>query len=386
MRDKKLNLKQEVLEHASRFEFFEAARILRLLESGTSNARSEPGAAPNPSPPAQGAQPGSKLKVRFRSAATKNFPAGEIQKLERNQDRVELYTNVIGLFGPTGVLPHHDKDLVSGGEPNVLLRDFLDIFNTRIITLFFEAWKANRHDILLEMFQRKVAKREDSCTLMLLSVCGLGLSQTRDQHLFPDEVFAASAGLLSRNVRSASAIRRCVANQFDVPVLVREFIGERVFIPRRIQTRISSAEDSFNALGKTAIVGQSVTVHRQRFEIRLGPLSHDEFQSLCPYESTGDSVNSEKRSIRANIAFRRLVDLIKSIQGRPLDFDVRFYVKPEAVLPARLMSFEEQPGEGNSVANKPKATRLGFDSWVVSEPTKQYRDDTVKRFTWDVSS
>jgi predicted component of type VI protein secretion system len=200
---------------------------------------------------------------------------------------------------------------------------------------------------------------------MLLAVCGRGLPETRNQHLFPDEVFAASAGLLSRKVRSASGIRRCIANQFNVPVLVKEFISERIYLPRKIQTRLSSAETGYNALGNTTIVGESLITHRQRFEVRLGPLSRDEFESLCPYVTR----ESEKRAIRSNLAFRRLVDLIKSILGRPLDFDVRFQVKPDAVSPTQLGS-----------------TRLGFDSWVISEPTKQYRDDTVKRFTWDVSS
>ena len=364
MRDKKLNLKQEILENASRFEFFEAARILKLLEK-SSQQSSAPTKPVQPADDSEETAVDSQaFRVRFRSAASKIFPAGEVRKLEQHDNVIELFTNVIGLFGPAGVLPHQDKDLVTGGEPNLLLRDFLDIFNTRIISLFFEAWKANRQDILLEMFQRKISKREDACTLMLLSVCGLGLSSTRNQHLFPDDVFAASAGLLSRNVRSASAIRRCVANQFNVPVVVKEFIGERLYLPRRIQTRLMPLEQGFNALGKTAIVGQSVISHRQRFEIRLGPLDRDEFKSLCPYETR----DLEKKIITNNIAFRRLVDLIKSIQGRPLDFDIRFRVKPEAVSQTRLGS-----------------TRLGFDSWVISQPTTKIREDTVKRFTWDVS-
>ena len=365
MRDKKPNLKQEILENATRFEFFEAVRILKLLEKSSAQAVEkskpvQPTGASEKSETKNGA-----LDVRFRSAATKNFPAGEIHKLEHRDNVIELFTNVIGLFGPTGVLPHQDKDLISGGEPNLLLRDFLDIFNTRIISLFFEAWKANRPDILLEMFQRKISKREDSSTLMLLSICGRALSQTRNQHLFPDDVFAASAGLLSRNVRSSSAIRRCIASQFNVPVVVQEFIGERLYLPRRIQTRVSAQGTAYNVLGKTAIVGQSVIAHRQRFEVRLGPLSRHEFESLCPYENR----DSEKKNVTNNIAFRRLVDLIKSMQGRPLDFDVRFQVKPEAVSGTQLGS-----------------TRLGFDSWVISKPTTKIRADTVKRFTWDVSS
>lgn len=383
MRDKKPNLRQEVLEHATRFEFFEAARILRLIEGNESENQQPVDGPDSPESSSADVNADGPMKVRFRSSATKNFPAGEIQKLESLPPQVDLFTNVIGLFGPTGVLPHHDKDLVSGGQASFLLRDFLDIFNTRIIDLFFDAWKANRQDILLEMFQRKIAEREDACTMMLLSVCGVGLPQTRDQHLFPDEVFAASAGLLSRNVRSASAIHRCIANQFNVPVQVREFIGERVYLPRKIQTRLSTpTQEGYNVLGKTAIVGESMMVHRQRFEVQLGPLSRDEFQSLCPYQTR----SSENQIVKDNIAFRRLVDLIKSIQGRPLDFDIRFHVRPEGVSQARLMSFQEQPSDAAIGLGASNATRLGFDSWLTSKPTTQSRDDTVKRFTWDLSN
>ena len=272
---------------------------------------------------------------------------------------------MIGLFGPTGVLPHHDKDLVQGSEPSLLLRDFLDIFNSRIITLFFEAWKTNRQDVLLEMFRRKISKREDSFTMMLLSVCGVGLSQTRNQHRFPDEVFAASSGLLARNVRSASAIRRCVASQFDVPVVVKEFIEERLYLPRNIQTRLSSDRAGHNVLGKSAIAGQSVPAHGQRFEVKLGPLSRSEFESLCPFDAPGLA----KQNVEQNVAFRRLVDLIKSILGRPLDFDIRLVVEPEAVSPSKLGT-----------------ARLGFDSWVISKTTNDIRDDTVKRYAWDMTS
>ncbi|MFK7767228.1 MAG: type VI secretion system baseplate subunit TssG [Mariniblastus sp.] len=392
-----------MLNNASRFEFFEAARLLSIIggpdafkaleqdDDGNSAAPKENEAGfSNDELSLKSDEPKKKrpahhntksLRVRFRSSATKNFPAGEVQKLEKEGDRVELFTNVIGLFGPTGVLPHADKDLVAGGSPSVLFRDFLDIFNTRIIKLFYEAWKANRQDIMLEMYQRKLANREDSCTMMLLSVCGYGLSQTRDQHLFPDEVFAASAGLLSRNVRPASGIRRCIANQFNVPVSIKEFVEERLFLPREIQTRISLDGTGHNVLGKTAILGGAVPAHRQRFEVELGPLNRYEFELLCPFDSslarreeqtaeeTGSLDVRETGKQRDNIAFRRLVDLINSTLGRPLDFDIRFKVLPEAISAAQLGK-----------------TRLGFDSWVISKPAKTTRDDTVKRFAWDMAN
>ena len=121
MLDQKITLKQEITDNASRFEFFEAVRTVLLL---TKCPLDGPGGHDNP-------------VLRFHSSATKNFPSGEVQDLKREDGQMKLYTHVIGLHGPTGVLPHHDRDMVSGGEPNILMRDFLDLFNSRAITLFF---------------------------------------------------------------------------------------------------------------------------------------------------------------------------------------------------------------------------------------------------------
>ena len=348
MRDQKITLKQEITDNASRFEFFEAVRTMLLL---TKSPLDGPGGHSNP-------------VLRFRSSATKNFPPGEVQDLKREDGLMKLFTHVIGLHGPTGVLPHQDRDMVSGGQPNILMRDFLDIFNARAITLFFRAWLTNRHDISLEMHRCGVYENEDAFSMALLSLCGLGLPSTRNQRSFSDDVFASSVGLLSRPVRSASAIRRCIAAQFGVGVEVIEFIEERIHLPRKIQTRLDRLGAGHNVLGRSAVAGTTVPTHRQRFEIRIGPLSRMEFELLCPFDDT-----DRKDAIPRNIMFRRMVDLIRSILGRPLDFDVRLEVEAEAVQPTQLGS-----------------TRLGFDSWVCSTPANQTRRDTVKRFNWDTLS
>lgn len=344
MRDEKITLKQEILENATRFEFFDAARTLLML---TRNPPDGPGSNGNP-------------QLRFRSAATKNFPAGHIQKLERNEGVIELFTHVIGLFGPTGVLPHVDRDRVAGGEPNQLMRDFLDIFNSRIITLFFHSWLANRYDIKLELHRRGIYEDEDAFSMILFSLAGMGLDSTRDQRLFSDDVFANSVGHLSRPVRTANSIRRCLQDQFGVPIKIVEFVEEKVHLPVRIRTRLGGDGGAHNVLGDSAICGEFVPVFRQRFEVRVGPLDRAAFDRLCPFD------DGEEQTVPRNIMFQRLADMTRSILGRPLDFDIRLTVQPEAVKPAKL-------GE----------SRLGFDSWVCSFPETKERTDMLKRFKWD---
>lgn len=344
MRDEKITLKQEILENASRFDFFDAARTLLMLTRAQPDG---PGGKSNP-------------QLRFRSSATKNFPAGHIEKLERHDGVIELFTHVIGLFGPTGVLPHVDRDMVVGGEPNQLMRDFLNIFNSRVITLFFQAWLANRYDVGLEMHRRDIYQDEDSFSMILFSLCGMGLDSTRDQRLFSDDVFANSVGHLSRPIRSASSIQRCLHSQFGVEIEIVEFVEERIHLPRDIRSRLGSIGGAHNVLGDSAIVGQSVPAFRQSFEVRVGPLDRREFEMLCPFDG------GEETAVPKNIMFQRLAEMTRSILGRPLDFDVRLVADAEAVQPARL-------GE----------TRLGFDGWVCSKPETEPRMDTLKRFKWD---
>lgn len=340
----KTDLKSEVLENASRFEFFEAARSLVLIVGKALNSPRNAGDS----------------TLHLRSAATKNFPAGEVEKLLQTDDGlIELYTHVIGLFGPCGVLPHVDRDMVAGGEPNVLMRDFLDIFNSRFVTLFFHAWLANRYDVTAELHRRGIHAQEDSFSMILFSLCGMGLPSTRQQRPFSDDVFASSVGHLGRPVRTANSIERCLFAQFQVPVEVVEFVEERLHLPLRIRTRIG-AQGAHHVLGGSACVGESVPASRQRFEVRLGPLDRDEFRSLCPYLNQQAEPDS-------NFRFRRLVEMTRSFLSRTLDFNIRLTVLPEAVTPAKL-------GQ----------TRLGFDSWIRREPESNCRADTLKRFCWNV--
>ena len=330
MRDQTTNLRSLILGRPNRFEFVQATRWLQLLCKKTS------------------------LDVRFRAAATKTFPDGEIEKISVDGTKIQLFVNFFGLVGPCGVLPHTDKDLVSGAQADPGLKGFLDVFDNRLIALFYSVWAKNRHEIALEAFRRKVADSEDSTTLVLMSLCGMGLPSTRNRSEFSDDVFPALAGLLSRNIRTADAIAKSISSQFKLPVRINEFIKERKSLPEPIRTKIGTSEGKYNRLGSEACVGQYIDAHKQRFEVEIGPLTESDFQSYCPYGT--------------NDRFRKLVDLVLVTLGRPLDVDVRFCVEREAVNRSSLGS-----------------CRLGYDSWVLSESSDVPRNDPVKRFCWNHS-
>ena len=84
-----------------------------------------------------------------------------------------MTVNFIGLIGPLGVLPHalHRTDR---GAPVCArcrtLRDFLDIFNHRMISLFYRAWEKYRFPVAYE----RGGRRTDRFTGYLLDLIGLG--------------------------------------------------------------------------------------------------------------------------------------------------------------------------------------------------------------------
>ncbi len=58
----------------------------------------------------------------------------------------------LGLFGPSGSLPDHYTSLVIQRlrQHDFALRDFLDLFNHRTISLFYRAWEKYRFTIAYE--------------------------------------------------------------------------------------------------------------------------------------------------------------------------------------------------------------------------------------------
>jgi type VI secretion system protein ImpH len=98
-------------------------------------------------------------------------------------------------------------------------RDFLDIFNHRIISLFYRAWRKYRFDVACEQGERDLFSRH------LLSLLGLGTDGLRDRQAVSDDALVYYAGLLAQRPRSAQALQQILADYFEVPVKIEQFAG-----------------------------------------------------------------------------------------------------------------------------------------------------------------
>ena len=141
------SLIERLRESPQAFSFFQAVRILEraaMLQSRD----------PRLAKPARvGLDHDPREEVLFlRSAVEMTFPLSEVAELASEDGRPELSVTLMGLNGPSGVLPGHYSQLVMEAlrQKNTALRDFFDIFNHRALSLFARAMEKYRLPLAYE--------------------------------------------------------------------------------------------------------------------------------------------------------------------------------------------------------------------------------------------
>src|SRR5204863_7315346 len=99
------------------------------------------------------------------------------------------------------------------------LASFLDIFNHRMVSLFYQAWEKYRFTIAYERGER------DRFSHHLLDLIGLGTPGLHERQAVPDDSLLFYSGLLSLHPRSATALRQILIDYFAVPVQIEQFVG-----------------------------------------------------------------------------------------------------------------------------------------------------------------
>ena len=121
-------LDESLFASACEFDFFQAVRVLTLLRNQPRTALRGPSAE----------------IVRFRAHNSLSFPASSIACIESsNGDPPFMDITFLGMTGPQGALPAAYTELAIDracfGDRS--FAEFLDLFNHRLIQLFYESWK-----------------------------------------------------------------------------------------------------------------------------------------------------------------------------------------------------------------------------------------------------
>src|SRR4051794_37175317 len=204
---KPATLESWLFAEGHRFDFFQAVRLLemiraadhsrRLREHGTSDGQTKPPRRL----PVEGVDPKKEI-VRFRSSVTLDFPVSDIAEVNLDDSRLkasaddrkasgsaaamvhsfkqesssaEITVNFLGLAGGLGALdiPTTELILQRKSRSDEALKDFLDIFNHRLVSLLYRIRKHHRVGLGV------TAPGEDPISNYLFSLIGLGTANLR---------------------------------------------------------------------------------------------------------------------------------------------------------------------------------------------------------------
>jgi type VI secretion system protein ImpH len=322
------------------FEFFQAVRLLERL-------------LPGRSPVGRFSPPGTEM-IRFIANSTLAFPASQVQSLEWSEDGPgKMKVNFMGLTGPEGVLPLYYTALLAertrSGDRSAV--DFFDIFNHRIISLFYLAWEKYRFSVAYER------EGPDPFSHHLMDLIGLGTPGLQNRLPVPDDSLLYYSGLLAQRPRSASALQSILGDYFEVPVEVEQFAGGWYLLDRNTQTSLQGGLGESEQLGFGAVVGDEVWDETARVRIKIGPLSLEQYRDFLPQGS----------------AFASLRALTDFFSNGEFDFEIKLILDHDEVPPCVLGAEEES------------APRLGWHTYIKTRPMKVDASETILQL-WEGSA
>lgn len=259
---------QQLLEKEGyRFNFFQA---VRLLEASMENR-----------PPVGGLGPYSRETVRILPSTNLSFAPSDIQKIvHRPEDGQSppwtLYEHFLGLYGPNTASPIFIAEMIAQCiDDEDALRDFLDIFNHRILSLYYRAWK--KHNIAASITH----DRTDPISSILGSIMGFSSSETSLAR-FDHRRYLNYHNFLSSNSRSADGLEAILSDYFGLEsVRVVQFVPRRVKLTSTNHNLVSSRSKGGN-LGLSFVLGDSIQDVAGQFKVSIGNLSKTRFFDFQP--------------------------------------------------------------------------------------------------------
>lgn len=302
---KTVPVRQALFEEGHAFGFFQAVRLLETLY-------------PDRVPPGEGLEPEREV-VRFKSRVGLDFPASEVDRVDEAglDEPAEMVVSILGLAGVQGPLPSDVTQtlLDRSFQKDHAFRDFLDLFNHRLLSLLYRARKKHRPALdHRPPDQGRLAR-------CLFALMGLGFPELRERTAAPDRMLLPYVGLLLPHPRSMVGLERLLEDALGVPVEVVPFRGRWLVLEPEDRTRLGRpGRGANNALGVSAVVGGRAWDQAAAFEVRVGPVGLPELLDLLP-------IGRAHKLLRALARFY--------VDGQ-LAVDVRLTCHPEEIPELRL--------------------------------------------------
>ncbi len=286
------------LECVKEFSFFQLNDMLQRL----SQQRQQKGSGEAEQLP---------LAIRYRALASLGFPASDVAscRITKTVDKefLDLHVSFLGLYGPASPLPvYYTERVIQNSEADHPSRDFMDVFNHRMISLLQRCWDKYRY------YCQYRDKGKDRYSRWFLSIAGIDvervsqLSELRWHRLMP------MVGILSNNVGSADLLARLIKYYFRLyRVEIKPWVARTVRIPA---DQCNSMGLAHCQMGSSLVLGEDIQDCSGKFELHLYGLSHRQYRRFLP----------------GNPHYREVLGLVQLTQKVPLEFDLHLHPQQEA--------------------------------------------------------
>ncbi|KVC11717.1 type VI secretion system baseplate subunit TssG [Burkholderia cepacia] len=300
-----VTLERRLTRAAYRFEFFQAMRLLECARADLPRI-------------GRSLRPADDT-IRLGQDPDFCFPATALGAYQPANGRhpARIAVNFLGLLGANGPMPlwltEYVRDRVHHGGDTTLVA-FLDMFQHRMLSLFYRTWAASQPVISLD-------RRDDaSFSRYVGSLNGFSASPGRKPDIVPNSAKLYFAGLLAGRTRHASGLAALLSEYFGLPVAIEQFVGHWVRLPAHERTRFGTRGVHERKLGEGVVLGRKVWNRQHKFRVVIGPVGADDCQRLQP----------------AGGSFRRLVHWVRLYTGGVLEWDVLLNLAPGAAKGVRL--------------------------------------------------
>lgn len=321
-----MTILQEIAENPHKFGFYEAMRLIECYYKDNTRMGETQRATDD--------------MIRLGQTPTSAFAPSTLAtaKIEA-KEILHLKVFFFGMFGPNGALPLHLTEYANERKRNA--RDesliyFMDIFHHRLLSLFYRAW-ANKEPTV--HYDRP---DQDRFHIYTGSLLGIGSPEMQDRDRMSDNSKMHYAGHMSAQTHHAEGLASVLQSYFNVPVSIKEFIGEWLEIPEQSRCYLGMSLDG-GKLGEDAVLGSKSWQRQYKFRVVIGPMSLEEYEGLLPGRDK----------------LKQVATILKNYLGLEMTWDVNLILKKEEIPKSTLGGYGQ----------------LGWTSWLHNLPPKVDSDE-----------
>lgn len=317
------DLIKELIKEPFRFSFFQSIYLLERYAASVQHTEAIGGSGP-----------AGMESLRLRPEASLAFPISDLVSIEKTNDPIYnrllfiITTSFFGLYGSDSPLPDfYTEDILKSDPEESSVKDFLDIFHHRLLSLLYRCWIKYRYYLQFE------PDGKDSFSRYIFSLMGMGIEDTPVlSHIKPVRLLKY-VGLLSQRTRPAPSLERILSDYFDgIRVDVEQCISCWKDINNESLLRLGSEQLK---LGLNTVIGNKILDRSSKFRISIYVRDMAEF---CEFLPSGGK-------------FKELLELVELFLNEPLDFEERLVIAGCKVPLSNLSSVQ-----------------LGWTSFISSNP------------------